>query len=386
MYHVCYSQINDIQKFKPFVELQKGNYNNAIEGFSLLISDNPEKDILLARLEAYYMKGDYENALNECIQVEKVEKGIASEYLVKIYLQKNDIHKAEQKLLENLKSSYKIPMFKLLNHSDFSQLHDSFFLDSILKTNSYSSTDKQLFKVEKLIHSENYSDALFLANEIANRNPNVAQAYYFLSKINSHNNQLNDAKYYIDKALELKTSKIEYLNTRIEINIKLENFTEASVDIEKAIKLNPYILDLYLTKANILLNLQEYDKAIEQGNFYLALYPNNSDALFVHAKSYFKKGENFEALKFINESLNTKKSIKQYELRGDIYTETGTYQFAEMDYSMALDLNANEGDIWAKKGFARFKSGNKKGACSDWEKGKRYGSLLAIEYLEKYCK
>lgn len=380
------AQTVDIQKLHPFVNLEKGNFKDAVDELSVLISENHEKDFLLARIEAYFMLGDYENALIECNQLEKIEKGIASEYLLKIYLQKNDIHKAEQKLLENLKSDYKISLFLLKNNDEFKKIQESDFMDSILSTNIYSATEKYLFKVEQLIHSGNYSDALFLVNELANRNPNIAQTYYFLSKINIHNNQLNDAKYYIDKALELKSNKVEYLVTRIQINMNLENFKDASVDIDKAIRLNPYFLDLYLLKAEILLNNEEYDKAIEQSNFYLALYPNNSDALYVLAKSYFNKGENFEALKNINESLNAKKSVGQYELRGDIYSKTGTCQFAEMDYSMALDLEAQNGEIWAKKGFARFKTNNKAGACSDWEKGKRHGSLKAIEYLEKYCK
>jgi len=53
---------------------------------------------------------------------------------------------------------------------------------------------------------------------------------------------------------------------------------------------------------------------------------------------------------------------------------------------MYLDIDPRSGNVYAKKGMARFNLGDKKGACSDWEKAKRYGSYDSVEYLEKYCK
>jgi tetratricopeptide (TPR) repeat protein len=156
--------------------------------------------------------------------------------------------------------------------------------------------------------------------------------------------------------------------------------------VNKLLRLNPYNPDFYILKAEALLNNSEFDNAIIQADFYLELYPQNSEALYIKASSCFQKGENLEALKYINESLANTKSIKKFELRGDIYMKTATFHFAEVDYSMALDLDARNGDMWAKKGFARYQTGNKTGACADWEKGKRYNSITAIEYLEKYCK
>jgi hypothetical protein len=53
---------------------------------------------------------------------------------------------------------------------------------------------------------------------------------------------------------------------------------------------------------------------------------------------------------------------------------------------MSLDINPYNGDVYAKKGFARYKQGNQKGACSDWEKAIRYGSFQAVKYKEQYCR
>ncbi len=83
--------------------------------------------------------------------------------------------------------------------------------------------------------------------------------------------------------------------------------------------------------------------------------------------------------------MEIKTSKQAFELRGDIYMATNTYEFAVRDYSMFLDIEPYNGSIYTKKGLARLNLGNKKGACSDWEKAKRYGSYDAVRYLEKYC-
>jgi len=79
-------------------------------------------------------------------------------------------------------------------------------------------------------------------------------------------------------------------------------------------------------------------------------------------------------------------SKEAFELRGDIYMNTKTYEFAIRDYSMFLDIEPYNATIYNKKGMARYNLGDREGACSDWDKAKRYGSYDAVKNLEKYCK
>ncbi|OFX82319.1 MAG: hypothetical protein A2W99_09715 [Bacteroidetes bacterium GWF2_33_16] len=385
-HHILNAQQIEVGELKPFVNIEKGLYAEAIDSLTQLINSDNNTYFLNARINAFIKVNDLDKALNDCELLKKKQKGSAAILQARIYLLKNDISNAEKALLNNLKSTDKILLYELLTDTDFRKIQDSEFIDSILKTNIYSSTEKQIYKVEKYIKNGNYNEAFFLANEIINRNPNIADAYYLLSKINLYNSEFKSAKLNIDNAILLRSSDINFYLQRITINQKISENSEVLSDVNKLLRLNPYKSDFYLLKAEALLTNSEFDKAIEQVDFYLELYPQNPDAFYIKASSYFQKGENLDALKCINESLENKKTIRQFELRGDIYTKIGTYQFAEIDYSMALDLDARQGELWAKKGFARYQSGNKTGACSDWRKGKRYGSLLSIEYLEKYCK
>ncbi|MDX9694460.1 MAG: tetratricopeptide repeat protein [Bacteroidales bacterium] len=385
-HYILNAQQVGVRELKPFVNIEKGMYAEAIDSLTQLISTENNTYYLDARINAFIKVNDLDKALIDCELMEKKQKGSSAILQTKIYLLKKDIANAEKTLLNNLKSTHKISLYELLTDAEFRKIQDSEFMDSILKTNIYSSTEKQIYKVEKYINNGNYNEAFFLANEIINRNPNIADAYYFLSKIYFQNTDLVAAKSTIDKAIELNSSTIDFYQHRIAVNQGLKNYTELLSDVNRVLKINPYKVDFYLLRSEVLLHNSKFDEAIKQADFYLELYPQNSNALYIKASSYFQKGENLDALKYINESLENTKSVRQYELRGDIYMNTATFHFAEMDYSMALDLDARNGEMWTKKGFARYQSGNKTGACADWQKGKRYGSIAAIEYLEKFCK
>lgn len=380
------AQQADSNILMPFVLIEKGDYREAVDSISVLLKNKTDIDLLIARANAYLQLNQRDKAIDDFKTIEKLKKGRGALHLSEIYLQQNRIDEAENTLVENLKSDNKISLYQLLTNPKFKKIHDSEFMDSILKTNLFSATEKQLYKIEKQIALGNFTEAFFLANEVINRNSNVAEAFYLLCQINLHNSDLIQAKKNIDQALYLKTNNTDYLLLRINISMQLEEYSEALSDINKVLRINPYYCDGYLLRAKILLKNANIDQAIQQADFYLKLYPQNSDALYIKAASYFHKGEDFEALRYINQSLEQYKSVEQYELRGDIYMKTLTFNFAELDYSLALDLDGRNGELWSKKGLSRFLAGNKSGACADWEKGKRYNSKKAIEYLEIYCK
>ena len=380
------AQQKELRELKPFVSIENGLFAEAVDSLTQLLSFDKNSNYITARIHAFIQLNELDKAMNDCQLLERYDKGNAALYKTNIYLQRNEIEKAEKAILENLKSIGKISLFQLLTNTDYRKIQDSDFIDSILKTNIYSSTEKQIYKVEKYLNTGYYNEAFFLANEIITRNSNIADAFYLLSKINLYNSELKSSKMNIDKAIFLNSSDFNYYLQRIAVNKKISEYSEVLSDVNKILRLNPHKPEFYFLKAEALLNNSEFDNAINQADFYLELYPQNAEALYVKASSCFHKGEYLDALKYINESLENTKSIKQFELRGDIYMKTATFHFAEMDYSMALDLDSRQGDLWAKKGLARYQSANKTGACADWEKGKRYGSLKSIEYFEKFCK
>lgn len=383
---VLYSQSIGIKALHAFTDIDNGNYINANDSLSDLISTNPKPEFYLAKAEIFFKLGNHEEALAYCDKLEKIKPFYSSKLKLKIFLELEDQENAKLVLEENLKSAYKIPLFDLLENDEYFSIYHLELEEFILSGNFYSRTEKQLYQAERLIYNNKYNQALFIINEMLSRNSNIAQAHYLHSKIEYVEGDLQGSLKSINAALNLKKSKTEYLKLRLTINIDLKEYTNALQDINKLTRINPYQINNYIAKADLLFKTDQFDEAISLTNSILEILPDNSDVLYLSGKSYYKNKNYFEALKAVNQSLQIESNKNYFELRGDIYSATNTYEFAVQDYSMFLDIEAYNGDVYAKKGFARLKLGNKKGACSDWEKGKRYGSYDAINYLEKYCR
>ncbi|NOQ25154.1 MAG: tetratricopeptide repeat protein [Bacteroidales bacterium] len=383
---VLFSQNVGTKALRVFTNIDNGNYINANDSLDDLISTNPKPEFYLAKAEIFFKLGNHDEALAYCDKVEKIKSFYSNKLKLKIFLELEDQENAKLVLEENLKSGYKIPLFDLLEMEEYSSIYSLELEAFILSGNFYSRTEKQLYQAERLIQDNKNSQALFIINEMLSRNSNIAQAHYLQCKIEYVEGDLKGSLKSINAALSLKKSKTEYLKQRLIINIDLKEYTNALQDINKLTRINPYQINNYIAKADLLFKTDQFEKAISLTNSILEILPDNPDVLYLSGKSYYKNKNYFEALKAVNQSLQIKSNKDYFELRGDIYSATNTYKFAIQDYSMFLDIEAYNGDVYTKKGFARLKLGNKIGACSDWEKGKRYGSYDAVNYLQKYCR
>lgn len=380
------SQSRELKELYILNQIEQGNYSRALDTIELLLNTYQNNDLRLAKINALYKLREYDEALILADKLNKTSNGIASVIQLKIYLEKDDFENAEQILMQNLKSRYKISLFDLLNQPGYNKLTGSEIIDHILKSNVYSATEKQLFQVEKLVNNEKYDQAEFLVDQIINRNDKVAQAYYFKSLIERNKGFKNTALDLMNTAIEIKPSKPEFYIQRAELLIDLEKYKQAQFDIDKLTKIKPADLNIYTLKADLLLQNKEYQKVIQLTDDLFKLDLKNQDLLYSNSKANYELGNNMQALKSVNELFKTESSKKAFELRGDIYMQTKTYEFAIQDYSMFLDIEPYNGTIYNKKALARYYTGDREGACYDWEKAKRYGSYDAIKNLERYCK
>jgi tetratricopeptide (TPR) repeat protein len=387
---LCFVYLSQAQPIKtselyPFVQLQQGNFQEVLAYFDTHHENHYKLDFLLAQTEAAYQLGLYEKALAWCQEIEKIKVNASTRYQVKIYLKRNDYSNAQKLLLKNLQSTDKISLFDLFHDKAYEKIDNTSFLDSILKTNLYSATEKQMYRAEQLFAEENFTEALFLVQEIISRNNNLHQAFYLHSKISKSLNDYKKALETINKAIEITKIPGEYFYHRAKLYDEMDDNESALADIEKAIYKKPYQVNFYLLKAKLLFEVGRYSESIALVDDLLLLMPQNTSLLISKAKSLYHDNKLLEALATINKSFEQKQLKEQYELRGDIYSATGTWEYAVSDYAMYLDIDPFNGDIYAKKGFARLKTGDKEGACYDWEKGKRYGSIEAIKYWQQYC-
>lgn len=380
-----FSQTNEMKELFVYVQYEKTNYSLALDSLNKLLKINRSDELVLTKALILFKQKNYTEALNFADEINKKSFGKGAELKLKIYLEQDNYENAKQALLENLNSTYKISLFDLLNNPEYNKLQGSELIDNVLKSNIYSKTEKQLYQAERLISVQKYEQASFVISQVLNRNANIAEAYYLQSKIESINGYHRKALDKVNIAISLK-SLPDYYYQRAQLLIKLEKYNQAILDINKLIKQQAGNFDNYILQSKLNMLNGQYEKAVQITEHLIDLNLNNADLLFVNGKSNFELGNNLAALKSISELINLKPSKEAFELRGDIYMQSKTYEFAEKDYSMFLDIEPYNGSIYAKKGLARYYSGDRKGACSDWRKAIRYGSYDAVKYQEKYCK
>lgn len=146
---------------------------------------------------------------------------------------------------------------------------------------------------------------------------------------------------FLDKAIELDSTKWEYLFERARFFTEAKKYNKAITDLTKALELNSKSAELHTTLSFCYANLNDLEKAKEYAFESLKLSPENVTTL-TYLAIYFKKiGDNDQSLTFINKALeidNTNEIL--YNSRADLFRLMGRIDEAFTDIYKAIELNS----------------------------------------------
>lgn len=125
--------------------------------------------------------------------------------------------------------------------------------------------------------------------------------------------------------------------------------------------------------------IKEFEKAITEDANY--------------ATAYFKKGICQMALKDYNSAVEDfdnairidSKNAEVYLKRAVSLISLQKYQEALLDLDKVIEVDSTTPDIFIFRGLLREETGNKIGACEDFNKAKMDGHIQADKCLQKYC-
>lgn len=125
--------------------------------------------------------------------------------------------------------------------------------------------------------------------------------------------------------------------------------------------------------------IKEYSKAIKEDKNYTDAYFNKGTcelALedFISAKKDFDKAIEIDP-----------NYVKAYYSRASVYASQEKYVEALPDLDKTIELDPKTPNALTLRGQIRAQSGNKKGACEDFNLAKTYGDKLADKYLQQFC-
>jgi tetratricopeptide (TPR) repeat protein len=213
----------------------------------------------------------------------------------------------------------------------------------------------------------NNQEALDLINKSTILSPNYIEAYQLLAQIQIALEDYSNALISINKGLRLKDNPENNYYHGL-VSEKMKNYNQAELDYERAITKNKRYTEAYLALANLRLQLNKIDKAMENCNAVFLINPNNKDAYLIRSEIYVKQTEYPKAIDDISKILSTDPNDKDmYLMRGKYYQEFTQNQNAINDFTKAIMLDSKFSEAFYKRAFSYEQVGDFKSAIKDYE-------------------
>lgn len=134
--------------------------------------------------------------------------------------------------------------------------------------------------------------------------PLLDKGWIAITKFYKRNKDYQKALYYINKALNIDSENVLYWKLYAKINHHLKFFEEAETGYKKTLELGNYELDTWLSRADILLKLGEYEAStfnlIQASEF----YPDQVEIQFRLAGLYFKTNQSDKGYYYLKNALD----------------------------------------------------------------------------------
>lgn len=125
--------------------------------------------------------------------------------------------------------------------------------------------------------------------------------------------------------------------------------------------------------------LKEYDKAIK-------LDQTNKNAYFNRGTCELAIKDFKSAMADFNKAIELDQNyVNAYYSRASVYVSQEKYVEALPDLDKTIELNPKTPNVLTLRGQIRAQTGNKKGACEDFNHAKQIGDKQADKYISQFC-
>lgn len=169
--------------------------------------------------------------------------------------------------------------------------------------------------------------------------------------------------------------------------VEQNNHAGAILNFTKAININPNNKDAYFWRARSKSELGDYYGDIVDNTKVIELNPNNSMAYNNRAWAKFNLKKYKEALIDVNTAILLDDSnYVAYDSKQEILFNMQDFKGCIENCTKAIILNPSLKNSFLFRGRAKYKLGQRIGACEDWSKAGELGEIKAYELIKTYCK
>jgi len=250
----------------------------------------------------------------------------------------------------------------------------------------YPEIDSKISEIEYYTSSGKIQDAQEILAEIRTSYQGNMKVDYASALVNISSGRYTDALRSLTELLNAEPENEKYLLLLARAQSVSSNNAGASDTYTKLLNIGIPDAGLYLKRADCYRKTSETDKALADIEKYLSLFPDDKDALSLAGRIESATGDNLGALRYFTE--NVKKNPNDpgcYIERANSYMLSKSWGWAANDFSMSLDLDPGNPEVWLNKGIALLNTGMTDGACHDFRQSYKLGNKKATEYISKYC-
>ena len=372
---------------KGTAELSFNRYDSAIIYLTGAIKSDPLKvNFYLKRGEAYYKSEKYTEAINDFSYANQLKDNIADLWLAKTYARMGNTVESVSMLKKHLNSEYREPEKTIKSDEAFDEVQysDEWFL--LWQQEWYTEEEKLSKDIDYLQRKKEYLEALNLIDSKLANSSKSEILFTYRAKISVLQGNYKAAAMDLTNAIEKNKDNPNYYKERGIAYMNTGKFKEAVGDFSKALKLEPSDFNTYILRGKAYNEAKDFSSAEKDISTYLDYFPEDQSAINLAGELCYSNQNYIGALKYFNKNLRLDGTRADYfKARGKTYLRIKMNKYAFDDLSMALDLNPDDGETWYYKGLVRFQSGDKQGACDDWNKALKKGYTNAVEEIIKNC-
>lgn len=367
--------------------LQRNEFKQAVSEFDKAIESESNKyNYYLRRGEAYFWLGEYLKAKDDFNEASQLERYSGSMGLAMTYAKIGDTDLTIRHLEDHLGSPFRVSEKSIKLNKAFESIENSRKWVELWRKGWYNSFENLEQEIDYLTKTEQYSEALDLVEVYISKYPDNAGAYALKGRINYARGKIREAEVNFSKAISLDPENPDFQKRRADVYVRSENLSMAVKDISNALRSDPSMFYLYITRAGLYHRMNAADKALVDLMRYLDYFPADEEALHLCGKIYIDQEKYYSALECFSMNVkNHPENPRSFINRADAYVLSENYKYAIDDYGMALDIDPTNPATWLNRGKVYIKTGNNKQACYDLTRAVRLKSREGIKLYKEYC-
>lgn len=207
-----------------------------------------------------------------------------------------------------------------------------------------------------------------LASVLATK-PTHPGAHLYLGLLSAVRKRWDLALAGFNRALELDPSLVDAYKERAQIFMKLHEPVRAYADLTSAARLDPSDGEIYVVRARSCLERRLYRLAVKDYSRALDRLPNDIRILYERAHTHYLRDDFDSALTDLNHLLEIRPdSGEALSLRGIVRFQAGDVEHAREDFGESARKSPQDPMVWCNKGFFLYKTGSLQPAIEDLNK------------------